>query len=87
MRVNALASATANTRAHGAPFRHVLFYGPPGTGKTMAAKQLAAQVGGRRGRAAASPENAGSPAACNFAKSASSLVRTKTVMPGCKRST
>jgi hypothetical protein len=28
--VRALAAVTANTRAHGAPFRHMLFYGPPG---------------------------------------------------------
>ncbi len=30
--VRALAAVTANTRAHGAPFRHMLFYGPPGNG-------------------------------------------------------
>ena len=40
-RVSMLASATANTKKHGAPFRNMLFYGPPGTGKTMAAKELA----------------------------------------------
>ena len=28
--VRALAAVTANTRTHGAPFRHMLFYGPPG---------------------------------------------------------
>ena len=28
--VRALAAVTANTRSHGAPFRHMLFYGPPG---------------------------------------------------------
>ena len=28
--VRALAAVTANTRLHGAPFRHLLFYGPPG---------------------------------------------------------
>ena len=28
--VRALAAVTANTKAHGAPFRHMLFYGPPG---------------------------------------------------------
>ncbi len=28
--VRALAAVTANTRQHGAPFRHMLFYGPPG---------------------------------------------------------
>ena len=36
---------TANTRKHGAPFRHMLFYGPPGTGKTLAAKKLARTSG------------------------------------------
>ncbi|KAJ7540442.1 hypothetical protein O6H91_10G015100 [Diphasiastrum complanatum] len=40
-RVQQLASATANTKQHIAPFRNMLFYGPPGTGKTMAAKELA----------------------------------------------
>ena len=29
--IRALAAVTANTRSHGAPFRHMLFYGPPGT--------------------------------------------------------
>ncbi|EIE18960.1 AAA-domain-containing protein [Coccomyxa subellipsoidea C-169] len=43
--VRALAAVTANTRAHGAPFRHMLFYGPPGTGKSMAAKRLARTAG------------------------------------------
>ena len=28
--IRGLAAVTANTRAHGAPFRHMLFYGPPG---------------------------------------------------------
>lgn len=42
-RVEQLASATANTKAHQAPFRNMLFYGPPGTGKTMAARELARQ--------------------------------------------
>lgn len=28
--VRALAAAAANTKRHGAPFRHMLFYGPPG---------------------------------------------------------
>ena len=32
--VRALAAVTANTRAHGAPFRHMLFYGPPGAHAT-----------------------------------------------------
>lgn len=32
-RVRSLASATANTKKHGAPFRNMVFYGPPGTGK------------------------------------------------------
>lgn len=40
-RIQQLASATANTKAHQAPFRNMLFYGPPGTGKTMAARELA----------------------------------------------
>lgn len=40
-----LASATANTKAHQAPFRNMLFYGPPGTGKTMAARELARNSG------------------------------------------
>eukprot|EP00955_Chlamydomonas_euryale_P111580 366076-Chlamydomonas_euryale.AAC.5 len=43
--VRMLASSAANTRMHGAPFRHMLFYGPPGTGKTMAAKRLARTSG------------------------------------------
>ncbi|XP_012568033.2 uncharacterized protein [Cicer arietinum] len=40
-RIEQLASATTNTKAHQAPFRNMLFYGPPGTGKTMAARELA----------------------------------------------
>lgn len=40
-RIKQLAGATANTKAHQAPFRNMLFYGPPGTGKTMAARELA----------------------------------------------
>lgn len=40
-RIEQLANATANTKAHQAPFRNMLFYGPPGTGKTMAARELA----------------------------------------------
>lgn len=40
-RIEQLASATANTKTHQAPFRNMLFYGPPGTGKTMAARELA----------------------------------------------
>ncbi|KAG1677962.1 hypothetical protein FOA52_001380 [Chlamydomonas sp. UWO 241] len=43
--VRLLASSAANTKQHGAPFRHMLFYGPPGTGKTMAAKRLARTSG------------------------------------------
>lgn len=35
--VRALAAVTANTRSHGAPFRHMLFYGPPGTALPLAA--------------------------------------------------
>ncbi|XP_021751890.1 ATPase family AAA domain-containing protein 3-like [Chenopodium quinoa] len=44
-RIQQLASATANTKAHQAPFRNMLFYGPPGTGKTMAARELARKSG------------------------------------------
>ncbi|CAA6667031.1 unnamed protein product [Spirodela intermedia] len=44
-RIQQLASATANTKAHQAPFRNMLFYGPPGTGKTMAARELAQKSG------------------------------------------
>ncbi|KAK9732453.1 hypothetical protein RND81_04G001300 [Saponaria officinalis] len=44
-RIQQLASATANTKAHQAPFRNMLFYGPPGTGKTMAARELARRSG------------------------------------------
>ncbi|MQM14030.1 hypothetical protein Taro_046957 [Colocasia esculenta] len=44
-RIQQLASATANTKAHQAPFRNMLFYGPPGTGKTMAARELAHKSG------------------------------------------
>ncbi|KAK9206079.1 hypothetical protein WN943_016350 [Citrus x changshan-huyou] len=40
-RIRQLSGATANTKAHNAPFRNMLFYGPPGTGKTMAARELA----------------------------------------------
>lgn len=40
-RIRQLASVTANTKKHAAPYRNMLFYGPPGTGKTMAAKLLA----------------------------------------------
>ncbi|KAF5805412.1 putative ATPase family AAA domain-containing protein [Helianthus annuus] len=44
-RIQQLASATANTKSHQAPFRNMLFYGPPGTGKTMAARELAKKSG------------------------------------------
>uniref|UniRef100_A0A5B7APF1 Putative ATPase family AAA domain-containing protein 3-B n=1 Tax=Davidia involucrata TaxID=16924 RepID=A0A5B7APF1_DAVIN len=44
-RIQQLASATANTKSHQAPFRNMLFYGPPGTGKTMAARELACKSG------------------------------------------
>jgi ATPase family AAA domain-containing protein 3A/B len=40
-KIRTLAQATAMSKAHGAPFRNVMFYGPPGTGKTLVAKQLA----------------------------------------------
>ena len=44
-RLRVLASATGQSRKHGAPFRNMLFYGPPGTGKTLAAKRLARTSG------------------------------------------
>ncbi|GAA0171570.1 hypothetical protein LIER_25569 [Lithospermum erythrorhizon] len=44
-RIWQLASATANTKFHQAPFRNMLFYGPPGTGKTMVARELAKKSG------------------------------------------
>ncbi|KAF3321537.1 ATPase family AAA domain-containing protein 3-like protein [Carex littledalei] len=44
-RIQQLAGATANTKAHQAPFRNMLFYGPPGTGKTLAARELARKSG------------------------------------------
>ncbi|KAH9321427.1 hypothetical protein KI387_016066, partial [Taxus chinensis] len=44
-RIEQIASATANTKSHQAPFRNMLFYGPPGTGKTMAARELARKSG------------------------------------------
>ncbi|KAI8463565.1 MAG: hypothetical protein J3K34DRAFT_526885 [Monoraphidium minutum] len=43
--VRSLAAMAANTKRHGAPFRHMLFYGPPGTGKTLVAKRLAKTSG------------------------------------------
>ncbi|KAK3413921.1 hypothetical protein EUGRSUZ_I02432 [Eucalyptus grandis] len=44
-RIEQLARATANTKAHEAPFRNMLFYGPPGTGKTMVAREIARKSG------------------------------------------
>ncbi|XP_062102407.1 uncharacterized protein LOC133812636 [Humulus lupulus] len=44
-RIEHLAKATANTKAHQAPFRNMLFYGPPGTGKTMVAREIARKSG------------------------------------------
>lgn len=44
-RIEHLARATANTKAHGAPFRNMLFYGPPGTGKTLVAREMARKSG------------------------------------------
>ena len=40
-RIEQLARATSNTKAHQAPFRNILFYGPPGTGKTLVAREIA----------------------------------------------
>ncbi|KAM0970425.1 hypothetical protein FF1_018508 [Malus domestica] len=44
-RIEHLARATANTKAHQAPFRNMMFYGPPGTGKTMVAREIARKSG------------------------------------------
>ncbi|KAF9588830.1 hypothetical protein IFM89_016442 [Coptis chinensis] len=44
-RIEQLAGATANTKAHQAPFLNMLYYGPPGTGKTMVAKEIARKSG------------------------------------------
>ncbi|KAK7406707.1 hypothetical protein VNO78_08337 [Psophocarpus tetragonolobus] len=44
-RIEHLARATSNTKAHQAPFRNMLFYGPPGTGKTMVAREIARRSG------------------------------------------
>ncbi|BBH07929.1 AAA-type ATPase family protein [Prunus dulcis] len=44
-RIELLARATANTKAHQAPFRNMMFYGPPGTGKTMVAREIARKSG------------------------------------------
>ncbi|CAA7410456.1 unnamed protein product [Spirodela intermedia] len=44
-RIERLARATSNTKAHEAPFRNMLFYGPPGTGKTMVAREMARKSG------------------------------------------
>lgn len=40
--IRGLAAVTANTRAHGAPFRHMLFYGPPGARCSATLQQCAA---------------------------------------------
>ncbi|XP_021714529.1 ATPase family AAA domain-containing protein 3-like isoform X1 [Chenopodium quinoa] len=44
-RIEQLARATSNTKAHQAPFRNMLFYGPPGTGKTLVAREIARKSG------------------------------------------
>ena len=44
-RVNQLALSTRNSKASGAPYRHLLLHGPPGTGKTLIARTLAASSG------------------------------------------
>ncbi|KMT09415.1 hypothetical protein BVRB_6g128900 [Beta vulgaris subsp. vulgaris] len=44
-RIEQLARATTNTKAHQAPFRNMLFYGPPGTGKTLVAREIARKSG------------------------------------------
>ncbi|KAG8059695.1 hypothetical protein GUJ93_ZPchr0002g25315 [Zizania palustris] len=44
-RIEHLARATANTKAHDAPFRNMMFYGPPGTGKTLVAREMARKSG------------------------------------------
>lgn len=44
-RVRTLARSVRNSRAHGAPLRHVMLCGAPGTGKTLVAKRMAQQSG------------------------------------------
>eukprot|EP00808_Paulinella_micropora_P006806 g63715.t1 len=44
-RLNWVTTATIHTKAHKAPFRHIMLHGPPGTGKTLFSKQLAQASG------------------------------------------
>jgi len=43
--VRKVATATANSKRLGVPFRHMLFHGPPGTGKTLTANLISRASG------------------------------------------